>query len=135
MFGIGEIARKAGVASSTIRYYERIRLLPPARQVNGKRRYDTTILHKLRIIRVAQQSGYTIAEIQTLLHDFPVDTPPSVRWQALAETKLVELDERIRQAQAMKALVEQTLLCQCPTLEACAERQQIEEGVMDCAAS
>ncbi|MBK8135581.1 MAG: MerR family transcriptional regulator [Chloroflexi bacterium] len=121
LLGIGEIARRAGVATSTIRYYERIGLLPPSNRVNTKRRYDTGILQKLSVIRMAQQAGLTIAEIQTLLHDFPVDTPPSERWQALAVTKIVELDELIKQLRAMKSLLEQTLQCHCSTIEECAK--------------
>lgn len=120
MFGIGEIARRAGVATSTIRYYEHIALLPPSRRVSGKRRYDTTVLQKLRLIRLAQQAGYTIAEIQMLLHDFPSDTPPAERWRTLARTKLVEVDELMQKVQARKLLLEQTLHCACATLEDCA---------------
>lgn len=55
-----------------------------------------------------------------LIRETCADAPPSVRWQALAQQKLQELDERMRNIQAMKALLEQTLLCQCPTLDACA---------------
>ncbi len=120
LMGIGEIARRAGVAASTIRYYERIGLLPPSKRVNTKRRYDTAILQKLGVIRMAQRAGLSIAEIQTLLHDFPVDTPPSERWQALAVTKIAELDDLLQQIQAMKRLLEQTLRCQCPVIEDCA---------------
>jgi len=119
-FGIGEIARRAGVATSTIRYYERIGLLPPPQRVSGKRCYDTAILQKLAIIRLAQELGLTIAEIQTLLHDFPVDTPPSQRWQSLAGRKIAEVEELIVQMQARKVFLERTLQCQCVTLEDCA---------------
>ncbi len=119
-WAIGEIATRSGVPTSTIRYYEQIGLLPPAQRVNDRRRYDEAILQKLSVIRLAQQAGYSIAEIQMLVHDFPADAPPSMRWQALAEQKLQELDERMRNIQAMKSLLEQTLLCQCPTLDACA---------------
>lgn len=118
-WAIGEIATRSGVPTSTIRYYEQIELLPPARRVNGRRRYDEAILQKLSVIRLAQQAGYSIVEIQMLVHDFPADAPPSVRWQALAQQKLDELDKRMRNLQAMKSLLEQTLLCQCVTLEAC----------------
>lgn len=119
-FGIGEIARRAGVATSAIRYYERIGLLPPSQRVSGKRRYDTSILQKLAVIRLAQQLGLSIAEIQTLLHDFPVETPPSQRWQSLAGRKIAELDELITIMQARKAFLERTQECQCSTLEDCA---------------
>lgn len=136
MFGIGELARKAGMATSTIRYYERIGLLPPSKRVNTKRRYDTSILQKLSVIRMAQHAGFTIAEIQTLLHDFPVDTPPSERWQSLAGKKISELNELINRVQAMKLLLEQTLQCHCLTIEDCAKVEENmdtgEVGVKPC---
>ncbi|HRF98092.1 MAG TPA: MerR family transcriptional regulator [Aggregatilineales bacterium] len=119
-FGIGEIARLAGVATSTIRYYEGIGLLPPSKRVSGKRRYGATILEKLRVIRMAQRAGFSIAEIHTLLHEFPANTPPSSRWQTLATNKIPEIDAQIQHLQKMKLLLEQTLSCQCVTLEACA---------------
>ena len=119
-FGIGDIARQAGIATSTIRYYERIGLLPPSRRVSGKRRYEPTILRKLGVIRLAQQAGFSIAEIQTLLHEFPASTPPSQRWETLATDKIPELEAQIQRIQAMKHLLEQTLACQCRTLDHCA---------------
>jgi MerR family redox-sensitive transcriptional activator SoxR len=118
---IGDIARKSGVPASTIRYYEEIELLPPAERVNGRRRYNDTILQKLSLIRLAQKAGFTIAEIQTLLHDFPEDASPSARWQVLAQQKLDELEERQQTIQAMKGILEQTLQCQCESLEDCGE--------------
>lgn len=121
---IGDVVERAGVAASTIRYYEEIELLPPARRVNGRRRYDQAILEKLNTIRLAQRAGYTLDEIQTLLHDFPADTPPSARWRAMAQEKLQELDERMRTIQAMKAMLERTLECECETLEECGERTE-----------
>jgi MerR family transcriptional regulator, redox-sensitive transcriptional activator SoxR len=132
MYAIGEIARKAGVAVSTIQYYERIGLLPPSKRVNTKRRYDLSILQKLSVIRMAQHAGFTIAEIQTLLHDFPVDTPPSVRWQALAGRKIFELNEAMQRIQEMKSLLEQTLQCHCLTIEDCAKiDENTATGVVD----
>jgi MerR family transcriptional regulator, redox-sensitive transcriptional activator SoxR len=120
LFTIGDIARRVGVATSTIRYYERIGLLPPCKRVNTKRRYDASVLQKLNVIHMAQQAGFTIVEIQTLLHDFPIDTEPSERWQALAGKKIAEIETRMQQMEAMKALLVQTLQCHCATLEDCA---------------
>jgi len=118
-WSIGDIARQTNVPASTIRYYEEIELLPPAERVNGRRRYDDSIYPKLTLIRLAQQAGFSIAEIQTLLHDFPADAPPSDRWQVMAQQKLDELDERLRIIESMKAILKQTLDCQCATLEEC----------------
>ena len=116
---IGDVVKQTGVPASTIRYYEEIELLPPAERINGRRRYDETILPKLNIIRLAQLAGFTIAEIQTLLHNFPADAPPSARWQVMAEQKISELNERIETIQAMKKILAQTLNCECATLEDC----------------
>jgi len=132
LFAIGEISRISGVEASTIRYYERIGLLPRSKRVNTKRRYDETIFQKLGLIRMARNAGLTIAEVQTLLNDFPVDTPPSERWELLATKKIVELDEMIQRVQAMKALLEQTLQCHCATLDTCAGvGQNIGTGQVD----
>jgi MerR family redox-sensitive transcriptional activator SoxR len=119
MWRIGDITQKSGVPASTIRYYEEIELLPPAERVNGRRRYDDTILQRINLIRLAQKAGFTIAEIQTLLHHFPEDALPSVRWQVMAQQKLDELDERLKTIQSMKDILAQTLQCQCNTLEDC----------------
>lgn len=118
-FSIGEIANQVGIAPSAIRYYEEIGLLPPARRVSGKRRYDEGILQKLGIILMAKSAGLTIEEIQMLLHEFPEDTPPSARWEVLATKKITELNQRMAQIQQMKALLEKTLECECPTMDDC----------------
>lgn len=118
---IGVVAERSGVPASTIRYYEQIELLPPADRVNGRRHYDESILQKLGTIRLAQQAGFTIAEIQALLHHFPANTPPPERWQAMATQKLDELEERLQTIQKMKNILAQTLNCQCETLADCGE--------------
>lgn len=135
VFSIGEIASQVGVATSTIRYYESIGLLPPAQRRSGKRRYDATVLEKLGVIRLAQDAGLTIAEIQTLLYDFPTDTPPSVRWRTLATKKIVELDVLLSRVQAMKSLLEQTLQCHCATLEQCATGDDTSLNITGCVSS
>lgn len=120
MFGIGEIARRANVPASTIRYYEQIGLLPACKRINGKRRYDLSILSKLNVIRLAQNTGFTLGEIQALIHDFPEDTPPATRWHTFSSRKIAELDQIIEQAQRQKAFLTKTDECTCPSLETCA---------------
>jgi MerR family redox-sensitive transcriptional activator SoxR len=117
---IGEAAKRAGVNTSTIRYYERIGLLPKSRRVNKHRRYDESILQSLAVINFAQRAGYTLAEINRLFHDFAPDTPPAERWQSFAQFKLTELDAMIARAQEMKRLLESTENCRCARLEDCA---------------
>lgn len=120
-FRIGEIAQKADIPASTIRYYEQIGLLPPAQRISGKRQYDAGILPKLGVIRLARQAGLSIAEVQTLVHEFPNNTPPTTRWQTLATTKIPELEAQIQHLQSMKTLLESTLHCHCATLDDCGD--------------
>ena len=66
---IGEVARRAGIRPSALRYYESISLLPQPKRVGGRRRYDESTVLMLKVIQLAQQAGFTVAEIQTLLHE------------------------------------------------------------------
>jgi MerR family redox-sensitive transcriptional activator SoxR len=120
MLTIGEVARRAGIRTSALRYYESIGLLPMPSRVNGQRRYDASTIGMLAVIRLAQQAGFTVAEIQTLLHGFTPETPPAARWRPLAQAKLAELDEVIARAQQMKAILATGLNCGCLRLEDCA---------------
>src|SRR5687767_12276075 len=104
-FGIGKLAEKAGIAASAIRYYERIGLLPPAKRQNGKRLYDEGTLARIDVIQLAQNAGFSIQEIQRLLHEFPEDAPPSERWNLLSRQKLQEIEAKKQALEAMKALL------------------------------
>jgi len=116
---IGELARRAGLNASAIRYYETVGLLPEAGRVGGKRRYDQSALTRLAIIDLAQRAGFTLAETRALLDGFSPTTPPSERWRALAERKLPEVQALIRRANEMKRLLKLGLECDCLTLEEC----------------
>src|SRR3954454_4514736 len=99
---IGEVAQRAGIRPSALRYYESIGLLPATKRVNGRRRYDESTVQMLKVVQLAQDAGFSVAEIQTLLHGFAPDTPPAARWQLLARQKLDELDAQIARVQQMK---------------------------------
>ena len=120
---IGEVARSAGVRPSALRYYEGVGLLPPPERENGRRRYDgellREVLDRLEVVRVAQQAGFTISEIRTLLDGFSEDTPPSERWRLLAQDKLPEVEALLERALGMKDLLERGLRCECLRLEEC----------------
>ena len=117
---IGEVARRAGIRPSALRYYESIGLMPAPKRVSGRRRYDQSTVQMLKVVQLAQQAGFTVAEIQTLLHGFAPDTPPAARWDPLARQKLQELDALIERAQKMKRILETGLHCGCLRLEDCA---------------
>jgi len=119
---IGEVARRAGIAASAVRYYERVGVLPPAGRVSGKRRYGTEVLTHLALVRMAQEAGFTIEEIRTLVSGFPEGTPPAERWQELARRKLPEVDALIARLLTVREVLEESLRCNCLTLDACARQ-------------
>jgi MerR family redox-sensitive transcriptional activator SoxR len=116
---ISEVARQVGIRASAIRYYESMGLLPPPQRVSGQRRYHVDILRRLAFIQAAQAVGFSVAEMQTLLHELEGDVPLSTRWQSLAQQKLTEVDALILRAQSMKRMLENALHCGCPDLEQC----------------
>jgi len=120
MLTIGEVASLAGIRPSAIRYYEEAELLPRPVRVSGWRRYEPGVLARLRLIRRAQEAGFTIAEIRTLLHGFPEETTPAQRWQALAGRKRAEVDAQIEQLLGTRNLLDLVLQCGCARLEDCA---------------
>ncbi len=117
--GISDVAERADLRASAIRYYESVGLLPKPRRVSGQRRYDPGVLDRLAVIQLAQEAGFTLKEIRTLLHGFSQKTSAGTRWRKLAERKLPEVEEAIARAQAMKRMLEELLHCGCLDLDQC----------------
>src|SRR3954454_8431718 len=110
---IGEVARRAGIRPSTLRYYEQIGLLPPPERTNGRRRYDSNVLDRLKVIHMAQEVGFRLDEIHELFPRDKADQAFSARWHPMAEHKLAEVDALIARAQTMKQMLEESLRCGC----------------------
>lgn len=120
MYSIGDVARRAGLATSAIRYYESEGLIPPAERVGGRRVYDASIFERLGVIDLAKRSGFSVAEIKRLVRGIDRDTPPGPRWRSLATAKLEELEARIEEAQRMRDLLRLVMRCECPSFSDCA---------------
>lgn len=106
---IGEIAGLAGIATSTLRYYESIGLLPAPKRVSGQRRYNRNVLQILAVIQLAKDANFSLPEIRDLLYGYDTSSTPSERWKALAQRKLREVEALIAHAQEMKGLLEEGL--------------------------
>jgi MerR family redox-sensitive transcriptional activator SoxR len=115
---IGEVARRAGVKTSLIRYYEDIGLLPEPPRVSGQRRYDQTVLRRLAVIDVAQRAGMSLDEIRLLLEHG--NEPLSGRLRELAATKLPEIDALIERADRVRTWLLAATSCGCQTIDDCA---------------
>jgi MerR family redox-sensitive transcriptional activator SoxR len=119
---IGQVAQEVGMRPSTLRYYERIGLLPPAERIGGQRRYAPEIVQRLEMIAAAKEIGFSLDEIKLLLDGLSPGSPPSERWQAIAEAKLPEVEKLIGRAQSMKRILEMGLNCECITIADCFEQ-------------
>jgi MerR family redox-sensitive transcriptional activator SoxR len=118
MMSIGEVASRAGMRASALRYYERLGLLPRASRLNGRRVYDERAVDRLRVIRFARETGFTLREIRRLFDGRRY----SASLRALATSKMKELDQAILRARAMQRLLEGALHCSCLNLEECGRR-------------
>src|SRR5262249_47755474 len=117
---ISELARRVGLRSSAVRYYERIGILPPAHRVNGKRRYSESDFIRLAVVQFAKQSGFELTEVRQLLHRVAGNTPAWKRWKKLSAGKVRELQRQIDQTQATQAvLLRLQQRCECARLEEC----------------
>ncbi len=116
---IGEVAQRAGIATSAIRYYERQGLIPRADRKGNARVYGPDILDRLALIQLAKSAGFTVAEPRQLVRGVSRSTSPGPRWRALAEKKLGEVEERIAEAERMRAVLRTVMRCECPTFEDC----------------
>lgn len=116
---IGELAAETGVPASTIRYWERIGVLPASTRVSGQRRYSREAVHRLAVLRLAQACGFHLAEMRHLMNGFRLGTAASQRWQELARKKRDELDIQMAQLKAMRRVVDCVLTCECADLSDC----------------
>jgi MerR family transcriptional regulator, redox-sensitive transcriptional activator SoxR len=116
---IGEVARRAGLATSSIRYYESIGLLPEPDRLHGQRRYRTDVLGRLAFIDTAQTAGFKLDEIKTLLAGVDDADGMASKMRALSTQKLGEIEAVLVRAQAMKGWLEAAKQCACQTPAEC----------------
>jgi MerR family copper efflux transcriptional regulator len=111
-FGIGELARRAGVGIDTVRYYERSGLVAPhSRLASGYRRYRDLDVARLRFIRRAQALGFTLTEIRSLLEISAQRNVAQVKRAAAA--KLEDVERRIKELEKVRDGLAQ-LIAECP---------------------
>jgi DNA-binding transcriptional MerR regulator len=120
---IGELARRAGVTTSALRYYEELGLLPPPTRFSGQRRYPESAPRRVAAILLYSEAGFTLAEQKALLAPREgCEGAPG--WKQLAERKIAELDEQIARAKAAREAISHGLRCphediaQCPNFNA-----------------
>ena len=103
---IGEVARRAGVPTSTVRFYERRGLLAPDGRRSGQRRYRVGTMRRLVFIGMLQDAGLSLDDIAGVL-----DAPTVTDWKAIARRRLAALEGEIARLQQARAYLEGALLC------------------------
>jgi len=116
---IGEVAARCGLATSTLRYYERLGVLPAPARRSGRRRYGEEAVERLAVVVYAKDMGFSLAEIRELFTD---GRPYSTRMRRLARRKLEHVGLMIDRAHAMQAMLRTALHCRCLDVPACGRR-------------
>jgi MerR family transcriptional regulator, redox-sensitive transcriptional activator SoxR len=117
---VGEVASRAGVATSALRFYEANHLIRSERNIGGHRRYRSDVLRRVGFIKVAQRVGLPLADIRAALDSLPESrTPTRKDWARLAKSWQPILDERIALLVAMKEQLDGCIGCGCLSLDTC----------------
>jgi len=103
---IGAAAEQAKLPPKTIRYYEDIALIRPARAANGYRDYSEQDVHRLRFLQRARSLGFTIEECRLLLSLYEDENRASADVKAIATQKIQEIDRKIAELNSLKATLQ-----------------------------
>jgi DNA-binding transcriptional MerR regulator len=110
---IGQVARRAGVSQSAIRYYESAGLLPRASRKHGARQYDDDAVDQLKILRFMRRAGITIRGLASITSQ---QVGTKVRREVLLgvlQRRIADLDALMIEAQETKRRLEDTIACEC----------------------
>src|SRR5712692_9952787 len=121
---IGELAARANLNASAIRYYEKLGLLAAPQRLGGQRRYSSEAFSRVLLIRFATDMGFTFAEIKLFLSGLRDNTPVGPRWK-----KLTEVDQSIARSLQLKSLLQGLLRCRCVSLQQCVRALGLSENL------
>ncbi|MGF1647440.1 MAG: redox-sensitive transcriptional activator SoxR [Kineosporiaceae bacterium] len=118
---IGDVARRAGMAASALRYYEQQGLIHSDRSPGGRRTYRRTVLRRLAFVRAAQRVGLSLDEIRAALATLPDGrTPTAADWERLSRSWRTRLDEQIAALERLRDGLSSCIGCGCLSLQRCA---------------
>ena len=120
LMAITEVARRSGVASSALRFYESRGLIASERTGAGHRRYPRAVLRRIAFIVFAQKIGLSLEEIGAELAKLPKNrVPERADWAKLSSAWTSRVDEQIAELQRLRAGVTQCIGCGCLSLQQC----------------
>ena len=118
---IGDLASRAGGATSALRFYESKGLIESDRTDGNQRRYPRATLRRVALIRAGQEVGLTLSEIGSALSTLPHNATPTKRdWERLSRSWQSRLDHQIAELQALRNELTDCIGCGCLSLKSCA---------------
>ncbi|MDP2734261.1 MAG: Cu(I)-responsive transcriptional regulator [Hoeflea sp.] len=128
---IGEASDVTGLPAKTIRYYEDIDLIKPARAANGYRDYNDKDVHRLAFIQRSRSLGFSIDECRSLLSLYEDKARASSDVKALATEKITEIDHKLRELKSLRATLKALAdHCHGDDRPECPIIDEIAKGVM-----
>jgi len=107
---VGEIARRAGVSRDTVRYYEKLGLVPrAARTASGYRQYPESAVERIRVVRNASRFGFSLNELATFFRACARGSPPCRSVRAAGARLLGALEQQIAELTATRDATRATL--------------------------
>lgn len=120
ILSIGAVAERTGLAVSAIRFYEDEGLIEAERSAAGHRRFTRSTIRRISFIRICQQLGYSLTEVNKQLEVLPQKrTPTESDWQKLAAKFSGDLDQRIAGLTDLKEKLDGCIGCGCLSLQRC----------------
>lgn len=117
---ISETAKRCGVATSTLRFYEQRGLIRSYRTAGNQRRFHPSMIRRISVIRVAQNLGLTLDEISEALKSLPDERTPNKKdWEKLSSQWGIMLDERIKSLQNLRNNLSGCIGCGCLSMKSC----------------
>jgi MerR family redox-sensitive transcriptional activator SoxR len=118
---VGELARRSGVATSALRFYEERGLIAADRTGAGHRRYSRATVRRVAFVVFAQRIGLSLEEIRAELDRLPADRVPRREdWAALTGAWTSRIDARIAELERLRAGLTECIGCGCLSLDRCA---------------
>jgi DNA-binding transcriptional MerR regulator len=124
---IGELAKRTGVATSALRYYEDLGLMPAPIRVSGQRRYPESAVGLVGVILFLRDVGFSLRESKAFLASRATAVDG---WRQLARRKLAELDEQIARSQAAREAISHALSCPHEDIATCPNFASVVAGVL-----
>ena len=117
---IGEVAKRSGIASSALRFYEERRLIQSVRNRSGHRRYPRGVLRRVAFIVFAQRIGLSLEEVAMELAKLPTNRVPERHdWAKLSAGWTTRIRARIQELERLQAGLAECIGCGCLSLDRC----------------